>query len=134
MQILQIEFNLLKTVNSYILIFTEKGNKKSPIGQTEKYGKKEITLDRLHLSPASAKGFFCDILKKRKEKLLLEKRKAERNRLREDIEKLEEEIKRTEAVFNLTTDEYLLESVIYEQNAQKAKMNYLLKLAKELAQ
>ena len=27
MQILQIKFNLLKTVNSYILIFTEKGNK-----------------------------------------------------------------------------------------------------------
>ena len=73
-----------------------------------------------------------NILKKRKEKLLLEKRKAERNRLREDIEKLEEEIKRTEAVFNLTTDEYLLESTIYEHNAQKAKMNYLLKLAKEI--
>ena len=73
-----------------------------------------------------------NILKKRKEKLLLEKRKAERNRLREDIEKLEEEIKRTEAVFNLTTDEYLLESAIYEHNAQKAKMNYLLKLAKEI--
>ncbi|MBR3934968.1 MAG: DUF2508 family protein [Oscillospiraceae bacterium] len=73
-----------------------------------------------------------NILKKRKEKLLLEKRKAERNRLREDIEKLEEEIKRTETVFNLTTDEYLLESAIYEHNAQKAKMNYLLKLAKEI--
>ena len=73
-----------------------------------------------------------NIFKKRKEKLLLEKRKAERNRLREDIEKLEEEIKRTEAVFNLTTDEYLLESTIYEHNAQKAKMNYLLKLAKEI--
>lgn len=73
-----------------------------------------------------------NIMKKRKEKLLLEKRKAERNRLREDIEKLEEEIKRTETVFNLTTDEYLLESAIYEHNAQRAKMNYLLKLAKEI--
>lgn len=73
-----------------------------------------------------------NILKKRKEKLLLEKRKAERNRLREDIEKLEEEIKRTETVFNLTTDEYLLESAIYEHNAQRAKMNYLLKIAKEM--
>ena len=73
-----------------------------------------------------------NIFKKRKEKLLLEKRKAERNRLREDIEKLEEEIKRTEILFNLTTDEYLLESAIYEHNAQKAKMNYLLKLAKEI--
>ena len=41
-------------------------------------------------------------------------------------------MERNEAVFNLTTDEYLLESVIYEHNAQKAKMNYLLKLAKEI--
>ncbi len=73
-----------------------------------------------------------NIFKKRAEKRLLEKRKAERNRLREDIEKLEAEIQKTETVFNLTTDEYLLESAIYEHNAQKAKMNYLLKLAKEI--
>ena len=62
----------------------------------------------------------------------MEKRKAERERLREDIENLEAEIRRTETVFNLTTDEYLLESAIFEQNAQKAKMNYLLKLAREI--
>ena len=76
---------------------------------------------------------FMNFFEKRKAKKLLEKRKAERDRLREDIQNLEAEIKRTETVFNLATDEYLLESVIYEQNAQKAKMNYLLKLAKELA-
>ncbi len=69
---------------------------------------------------------------KRKAKKLAEKRKAERQRLREDIENLETEIKRTETVFNFTTDEYLLESAIYEHNAQKAKMNYLLKLAREI--
>lgn len=73
-----------------------------------------------------------NLMKKRAEKRRLERKKEERNRLREDIEKLEAEIKRTETVFNLTTDEYLLESAIYEQNAQKAKMNYLLKLAREM--
>lgn len=73
-----------------------------------------------------------NLLEKRKEKRALEKRREERERLRKDIENLEAEMERNEAVFNLTTDEYLLESVIYEHNAQKAKMNYLLKLAKEI--
>ena len=73
-----------------------------------------------------------NLLEKRKEKKVLEKRREERERLRKDIENLEAEMKRNEAVFNLTTDEYLLESAIYEHNAQKAKMNYLLKLAKEI--
>ncbi|MBQ2898159.1 MAG: DUF2508 family protein [Oscillospiraceae bacterium] len=70
--------------------------------------------------------------KRKAEKRLLQKRKEERERLRSDIEALEAEIRRTETVFNLTTDEYLLESAIYEHNAQKAKMNYLLKLAREI--
>ena len=73
-----------------------------------------------------------NLFKKRAEKRLLKKRAEERESLRSDIEALEWEIKKTEAVFNLTTDEYLLESAIFEQNAQKAKMNYLLKLAREL--
>ena len=73
-----------------------------------------------------------NLLEKRKEKRVLEKRREERERLRKDIENLEAEMERNEAVFNLTTDEYLLESVIYEHNAQKAKMNYLLRLAKEI--
>ncbi len=73
-----------------------------------------------------------NLLEKRKEKKVLEKRREERERLRKDIENLEAEMERNEAVFNLTTDEYLLESVIYEHNAQKAKMNYLLRLAKEI--
>ena len=70
--------------------------------------------------------------KKFEQKRYIKKKAEERNRLRDDIEKLEEEMKRTETVFNLTTDEYLLESVIFEQNSQRAKMNYLLKLAKEI--
>ena len=73
-----------------------------------------------------------NLLKKRAAKKLLEKRKRERELLREDIENLEAEIRRTETIFNLTTDEYLLESAIFEHNAQNAKMNYLLKLAKEI--
>ena len=73
-----------------------------------------------------------NLFKKRAEKRLLKKRAEERESLRSDIEALELEIRKTEAVFNLTTDEYLLESAIFEQNAQKAKMNYLLKLAKEI--
>ncbi|MBQ3530589.1 MAG: DUF2508 family protein [Oscillospiraceae bacterium] len=73
-----------------------------------------------------------NILKKRKEKELLKKKKENRERLRQDIEKLEAEIQQTETVFNLTTDEYLLESAIFEHNAQRAKMNYLLKLAREI--
>ena len=73
-----------------------------------------------------------NFFEKRRARKLAEKRTEERNRLREDIEKLSEEIKRTETVFNLSTDEYLLESAIFEQNAQRAKMNYLLKLAREI--
>ena len=73
-----------------------------------------------------------NLFQKRAEKRLLKKRAEERESLRSDIEALEWEIRKTEAVFNLTTDEYLLESAIFEQNAQKAKMNYLLKLAKEI--
>ena len=73
-----------------------------------------------------------NFFEKRTAKRLLEKRMKERASLRENIERLEEEIKKTESIFNLTTDEYLLESAIYEQNAQKAKMNYLLRLAKEI--
>ena len=73
-----------------------------------------------------------NLFKKFNEKKLLEKQKAKRESLRRDIEKLEAEIKNTETVFNLTTDEYLLESAIFEHNAQKAKMNYLIKLAREM--
>ena len=73
-------------------------------------------------------NFKNKITKKRQ----MKKREEARNLIRKDIENLEEEMKRTETVFNLTTDEYLLESVIFEQNSQKAKMNYLLRLAREI--
>ena len=73
-----------------------------------------------------------NFFEKQKAKKLLEKRKAERARLRKDIENLEAEIWKTETVFNFATDDYLLESAIFEHNAQNAKMNYLLRLAKEI--
>ncbi len=73
-----------------------------------------------------------NFIQKRKQKELLKKRSLERALLRKDIENLAAEIEKNEAIFNFTTDEYLLESAIYEHNAQKAKMNYLLKLAKEI--
>ena len=37
--------------------------KKRPIGRSKKAYKKEITLDRMHLSPAPTKGYFCELLK-----------------------------------------------------------------------
>ncbi len=70
--------------------------------------------------------------KKKAEKLAQKRRAEERERLRQDIENLEAQMQNTETLFNLTTDEYLLESAIYEHNAQEAKMNYLLRLAKEI--
>ena len=73
-----------------------------------------------------------NFIEKQKSKKLSEKRKAEREKLRKDIENLEAEIKKTETVFNFATDDYLLESAIFEQNAQKANKNYLLRLAKEI--
>ncbi len=72
------------------------------------------------------------LLLKKKEKRILQKKREEREQIRRDIEELEYAIKQTETVFNFTTDEYLLESAIYEHNAQRAKMNYLLKLAREI--
>ena len=62
-----------------------------------------------------------NILKKRKEKELLKKKKEKRDRLREDIENLEAEIRQTETVFNLTTDEYLLESAILNITPRRQK-------------
>ena len=81
------------------------------------------------MKPEGKNMNFKDKITKKRQ---MKKREEARNLIRKDIENLEEEMKRTETVFNLTTDEYLLESVIFEQNSQKAKMNYLLRLAREI--
>ena len=62
-----------------------------------------------------------NITEDRKKKKIREK---ELNNLKKDIEDLENEMKQNEICFNMITDEYLLDSVIYEYNAQKAKMNF----------
>ena len=71
---------------------------------------------------------FKDMAERKRKKL----REKELNELRESIENLEREMKQNEICFNMVTDEYLLDSVIYEYNAQKAKMNYFLKEAKKV--
>lgn len=73
-----------------------------------------------------------NLLEKREQKKMELRRREERKKLREDMERLEEEIRRNEVLFNFATDEYLIESIIYERNAQAAKMNYLLKQAREI--
>lgn len=73
-----------------------------------------------------------NLLEKREQKKAAQKRREEREELRRDMERLEEEIRRNEILFNFATDEYLIESVIFERNAQAAKMNYLLRQAKEI--
>ena len=72
------------------------------------------------------------LFKNRAEKLKEKKRQKEIEELRRDINNLEMEMKQNEVNFNLITDEYLLDSVIYEHNAQTAKMNYLLREAKKI--
>lgn len=69
-----------------------------------------------------------NIAEKKKKKL----REKELEELRNDIEELEKAMKQNEIYFNMITDEYLLDSVIYEYNAQKAKMNYFMREAKKL--
>lgn len=71
---------------------------------------------------------FKDMAERKRKKL----REKELKELRESIENLEREMKQNEICFNMVTDEYLLDSVIYEYNAQKAKMNYFLKEAKKV--
>lgn len=69
------------------------------------------------------------LFRKEEPDILLRRKRAEE--LRREMEALEEEMKRTDALFNLAADEDLVDSFIYERSAQVARMNYLLRLAKE---
>ena len=73
-----------------------------------------------------------NLLAKREEKEQIKKKAEERARLREDMQKLEAEIRRNETLFNLVTDENLIEALIFEQSANEARMNYLLQRAKSV--
>ena len=73
-----------------------------------------------------------NLFRKRAEKEKEKQKKAELISLLEDIRQVEAEISENETLFNLVTDETLIESLIYERNAKTARLRYLLKLAKEL--
>lgn len=73
-------------------------------------------------------SLFQKRAEKEKEKL----RKAELYALLEDVRQVEDELRQNEALFNLATDETLIESLIYDRNAKTARLRYLMKLAKEL--
>ncbi|MBD5103932.1 MAG: DUF2508 family protein [Ruminococcaceae bacterium] len=63
--------------------------------------------------------------------MLKNKSLTEKDELVEEMERLSELILRNEEVFNMTTDEQLIEAVIYEQKALRHRFAYLLKTAKE---
>ena len=64
-----------------------------------------------------------NLLMKREEKERLKRKSEERARLREDMKRLEAEIRRNESLFNLVTDENLIDALIFERNANEARMN-----------
>lgn len=73
-----------------------------------------------------------NLLMKREEKERLKRKSEERARLREDMKRLEAEIRRNESLFNLVTDENLIDALIFERNANEACMNYLLQRARSI--
>ena len=73
-----------------------------------------------------------NLLMKREEKERLKRKSEERARLREDMKRLEAEIRRNESLFNLVTDENLIDALIFERNANEASMNYLLQHARSI--
>ena len=75
---------------------------------------------------------FMNLLMKREEKERLKRKSEERARLREDMKRLEVEIRRNESLFNLVTDENLIDALIFERNANEARMNYLLQRARSI--
>ena len=75
---------------------------------------------------------FMNLLMKREENERLKRKSEERARLREDMKRLEAEIRRNESLFNLVTDENLIDALIFERNANEARMNYLLQRARSI--
>ena len=71
-----------------------------------------------------------NLLAKREEKERIKRKEKERAQLRDDMQRLEAEIRRNESLFNIVTDENLIEALIFEQSANEARMNYLLQQAR----
>lgn len=59
------------------------------------------------------------------------KESRDKNDLTLEIEQLLQLIEKNEQIFNMTTDENLIEAVIYEQKALQQRYAYLLKIARE---
>ncbi len=55
----------------------------------------------------------------------------EQSEVMEELENLRERIEANEAMFNLASDNELIEAMIYEQKSLHARFAYLLKTAKE---
>ncbi len=73
-----------------------------------------------------------NLLAKREGRKEMKRKEEKRTQLQEDMQRLEAEIRRNESLFNLVTDENLIEALIFERNANEARMNYLLQRAKSI--
>ena len=73
-----------------------------------------------------------NLLAKREEKERIKRKEKERAQLRDDMQRLEAEIRRNESLFNIVTDENLIEALIFEQSANEARMNSLLQQARSI--
>lgn len=56
---------------------------------------------------------------------------SEKTRILSEIEQVSDKIAKNEQLFNLTTDDLLIESLIYEQISLKHRYAHLIKTAKE---
>lgn len=52
-------------------------------------------------------------------------------KIAKELKDVTEQLNELESIFNFVVEDELIESYIYEQNALKAKQNYLIRLAKE---
>ena len=75
---------------------------------------------------------FMNLLAKREGRKEMKRKEEKRTQFQEDMQRLEAEIRRNESLFNLVTDENLIEALIFERNANEARMNYLLQRAKSI--
>ena len=75
---------------------------------------------------------LMNLLAKREKKERIKRKEKERAQLRDDMQRLEAEIRRNESLFNIVTDENLIEALIFEQSANEARMNYLLQQARSI--
>ncbi len=60
-----------------------------------------------------------------------DKASKEQNEILQELEKLTMQFSANETMFNLATDEEIIDAMIYEQKALRSRYAYLLKIAKE---